>query len=343
MPVLVTGGSGFVGSRVVRRLLARGEAVRCLVRSPGTPANLEGLRVELCRGDLRDPDSLRAAVRGCDVLFHVAADYRLWSRHPAELYASNVEGTRHLLRAAADAGCRRIVYCSTVGALGLPADGTPGTEETPVALADMVGHYKRSKYLAEQEALAAAASGAPVVIVNPSTPVGPNDVKPTETGRIILRFLNDAMPAYLDTGLNLVDVDDVAEGHLLAAERGRVGERYILGNRNLTLREILEMLAALTGKPAPRTRLPYHLVLAIARLNEAVVGGVLGREPGIPTEGVLMARKHMYFDAGRAVRELGLPQSPVEDALARAVHWFCCHGYARVPPLLAERGEAAGV
>lgn len=329
MAVLVTGGSGFVGSRVVRKLVERGEEVRCLVRKSSPRANLEGLSVRLVTGDLQDADSLEQAVQGCSVVFHVAADYRLWSKDPQELYRSNVDGTRNLLAAAERASCERIVYCSSVGALGIPKDGTPGTETTPVTLEDMVGHYKRSKFLAEQEALKAAARGVPVVIVNPSTPVGPNDIKPTETGRIITRFLNGEMPAYLDTGLNLVDVDDVAEGHLLAAAKGRIGEKYILGNRNLTLAEILQSLAVLTGKPAPRARMPYGLVLGIARINEFCVGTLLRREPGIPVEGVRMARKKMFFDPSKAVRELGLPQTPVEEALDRAIRWFTDHGYVK--------------
>lgn len=327
MSVLVTGGTGFVGSRVVRKLVARGQRVRCLARKSSNLANLDGLPVEVVTGDLRDPASVDAAVRGCSVLIHVAADYRLWSRDPDALYRSNVDGTRNLLAAAERTGCERIVYCSTVGTLGIPADGSPGNEETPAFLADMTGHYKRSKFLAEQEALLAASRGLPVVIVNPSTPVGPNDIKPTETGRIITRFLNDRMPMYLDTGLNVVDVDDVAEGHLLAADKGRVGERYILGCRNMTLREILECLASLTGKPAPSARIPYGLALGVARLNEFFVGTLAGREPGIPVEGVRMASKRMFFDGGKAVRELGLPQTPVEEALDRAIRWFVDNGY----------------
>lgn len=327
MTVLVTGGTGFVGSRVVRKLLERGEDVRCLARKTSSPRNLQGLSVEVVLGDLQDADSLEAAVQGCDTVYHVAADYRLWSRDPRQLYKSNVDGTRNLLSAAERAGCRRIVYCSSVGALGIPKDGSPGTETTPVALHDMVGHYKRSKFLAEQEALVAASRGVPVVIVNPSTPVGPNDVKPTETGRVITRFLNNAMPGYVDTGLNLIDVDDVAEGHLLAAEKGRVGEKYILGNRNMTLREILETLASLTGKPAPRAKIPYALAMAVAQVNEFFLGTLLGREPTIPVEGVKMARKRMFFDASKAVAELGLPQTPVEQALERAIRWFSDNGY----------------
>jgi dihydroflavonol-4-reductase len=339
MSVLVTGGTGFVGSRVIRKLVRRGEQVRCLVRSSSVLRNLEGLPVERVVGDLRDPQSLLAAVEGCRTVYHVAADYRLWSLDPQDLYRSNVEGTRNLLTAAERAGCERVVYCSSVGALGIPKDGTPGTEETPVGLEDMIGHYKRSKFLAEQEALEAAGRGVPVVIVNPSTPVGPNDIKPTETGRIITRFLNGRMPGYLDTGLNLVDVDDVAEGHLLAAERGEVGQKYILGHRNMTLREILECLAALTGRPAPHVRIPYGLALGVASVNEAFVGRLLRREPGVPVEGVRMARKKMFFDASRAVRELGLPQTPVEEALERAVRWFCENGYARLPGKMIRRSD----
>lgn len=331
MAVLVTGGTGFVGSRLVRKLLDRGETVRCLVRKTSPRGNLDGLAIEQVTGNLQDTASLEQAVRGCRVVYHVAADYRLWSRDPQELYRNNVDGTRNLLNAAHRAGCERIVYCSSVGALGIPKGGASGNESTPVTLEDMIGHYKRSKFLAEQEALKAAATGVPVVIVNPSTPVGPNDIKPTETGRIITRFLNDQMPAYLDTGLNLVDVDDVAEGHILAGEKGRVGEKYILGNRNMTLREILETLSRLTGKPAPRGKIPYGFALGVAHINQFFSGTLLGREPGVPVEGVRMAGKLMYFDASKAVRELGLPQTPVEEALDRAVRWFCDHGYVKKP------------
>lgn len=340
MAVLVTGGTGFVGSRLVRKLLERGEQVRCLARSSSVLSNLADQSVEIVRGDLQEVAALEAAVRGCRVVYHVAADYRLWSKDPQQLYRNNVDGTRNLLAAAERAGCERFVYCSTVGALGIPKDGTPGTETSPVTEADMIGHYKRSKFRAEQEALAAAKRGVPVVIVNPSTPVGPNDIKPTETGKIITRFLNGQMPMYLDTGLNLVDVDDVAEGHILAGERGRIGEKYILGNRNMTLREILECLSDLTGRAAPRAKLPYGAALGIARINEFFMGTLLHREPGVPIEGVLMARKRMFFDASKAVRELGLPQTPVDRALERAVRWFCENGYAPFPRKLAPAATA---
>jgi dihydroflavonol-4-reductase len=331
MAVLVTGATGFVGSRVARKLVQRGETVRCLVRKSSVLRNLDGLSVETVTGDLQSAESLQAAVRGCEVVYHVAADYRLWSRDPQELYRSNVDGTRNLIQAAERAGVGRIVYCSSVGALGIPKDGTSGTETTPVTLEDMVGHYKRSKFLAEQEALKAAQRGVPVVIVNPSTPIGPNDIKPTETGRVITRFLNGEMPAYMDTGLNWVDVDDVAEGHLLAAERGKLGEKYILGNRNMTLQELLVALGELTGRPAPRVRIPYGFALGVALVNEFCSGTLLGREPGVPVEGVRMARKKMFFDPSKAVCELGLPQTPVEEALERAVRWFNDNGYVRKP------------
>jgi len=326
--ILVTGATGFIGSRVARLLSGRGERVRALVRTTSRRENLEGLDLDLVTGDLQDPESLRRAVAGCEVVYHVAADYRLSARDPQELQRSNVEGTRSLLEACGAAGVAKVVYTSSVGALGIPADGTPGTEATPVALSDMIGVYKRTKFLAEQEALRFAAEGLPVVIVNPSTPVGPGDIKPTPTGRMIVDFLNGRMPAYVDTGLNLVDVDDVAAGHLLAAERGRVGEKYILGNRNMTLREILETLAEITGLPAPRMRMPYAVALGAgyaSRIGSLITGG----EPGIPLEGVRMARKKMFFDASKAVRQLGLPQTPVETALARAVRWFDEHGYVR--------------
>ncbi len=326
--VLVTGGTGFVGCHVVGRLLRRGARVRCLVRKASRTANLDGLPVELVAGDLRDPASLAAAVSGCRHVYHVAADYRLWAPDPQDLYRSNVEGTRALLQACAAEGVERVVYTSTVGALGCPGDGRPGTEGTPVSLNEMVGHYKRSKFLAEQEALAFAAQGLPVVIVNPSTPVGAHDIKPTPTGETIVRFLRRRMPAYVDTGLNVVDVEDVAEGHLLAAERGRPGEKYILGHRDMTLREILQVLSRIAGMPAPRWRMPYAGALAAAHVDRWVNEVALRRAPGIPLEGVRMARKKMFFDSGKAVRELGLPQSPVEDALRRAVEWFRENGYA---------------
>jgi dihydroflavonol-4-reductase len=333
MSVLVTGGTGFVGASVVRALAARGDRVRVLVRPESDRRALTGLPVDYAVGDLCDPASLAPALRGVAVLYHVAADYRLWARDPAVLYRVNVEGTRALFRAAEAAGVGRVVYTSSVGTLGIPADGTPGTETTPVGLHDMVGDYKRSKFLAEREAEAAAARGLPVVIVNPSAPIGPWDWKPTPTGRMLLDFLRGKMLAYLDTGLNVVHVRDVAAGHLLAAERGRVGERYILGHAggNLALRAIFERLARYTGIAAPRVRLPHAAARAIAEVCEGV-SRVTGREPLASRAAVRMAAKRMFFDPARAIEELGLPQTPVDQALRDAVDWFWAHGYARRRP-----------
>ncbi|MGC8666581.1 MAG: hopanoid-associated sugar epimerase [Chthonomonadales bacterium] len=329
MTVLITGAGGFVGGHVVRSFLEHGYSVRAFVRPSSRTDHLTALDVPLVYGDLRDPSSLSSALCGCSVLVHVAADYRLWARRPSELYSSNVDGTRSLLRAALEAGVERVVYTSTVGTLGIPKDGKPGTEDTPVSLKDMVGHYKRSKFLAEEEVRRFYAEHRlPIVIVNPSTPVGEEDAKPSPTGKMIVDFLRGRMVAYIDTGLNLVDVRDVSEGHVLALERGIPGQRYILGNRNLTLRGIFHMLAAVTGLPAPKVRLPYWVAYAAGWVDTLVEGGLLGHEPSIPLEGVRMARKRMFFDASRAVRELGLPQSPVEEALARAVSWFRSRGYA---------------
>jgi dihydroflavonol-4-reductase len=322
---LVTGGTGFIGRAVVAELLAAGREVRVLARHPGA---LAGLAVEVAAGDLRDPISLAAAVMGCQRVFHVAADYRLWVPDPEAMYAANVQGTRDLLAAAAEAGVERVVYTSTVGALGNPGDGTPGTEATPVALADMVGHYKRSKFLAEQVVLEFARQGLPVVLVHPSAPVGEGDTRPTPTGQIIVDYLKGRMPAYLETGLNLVHVRDVAQGHLLAEAKGRVGEKYILGNQNLSLSEIFQMLAGITNIPAPKMRLPYWPILALSYLDEFWATHVSGKPPRMPVAGVKMAKKFMYFDSSKAIRELGLPQTPVPQALEEAVAWFTGHGYA---------------
>lgn len=330
MVALVTGSTGFVGSHVAQILVERGEKVRLLVRKSSRLENLAALEPNLAErfiGDLTDPKSLREAARGCDTLYHVAADYRLWSRDPQELYQANVEGSRQLMEAARDAGMRRIVYCSTVGALGIPHDGSPGNEETPVSEADMIGHYKRSKFQAEQVVREFAANGLPVVIVNPSTPVGEQDLKPTPTGQIIVDFLNRKLPAYVDTGLNLVDVRDVAAGMLLAAEHGVPGRRYILGNENFTLKQMLEMLADITGLPAPKVQMPYAVAWLAVGMENLIVSGLLHRTPAHPFEGVKMARHKMFFDPSRAVRELGMPQSPVRGALERAVDWFRANGY----------------
>ena len=326
---LVTGGTGFVSAAVVRLLVAQGHPVRALVRRGSDLGNLDGLGLELIYGDLQEMDSLRQALRGCRRVYHVAAHYSLWEPDPRIFYRVNVDGTRNLLEAAGEAGVERVVYTSTVGALGYREPGGPANEETPATLDQMTGHYKRSKFLAEEEVRQAAVRGLPVVIVNPSTPVGPGDIKPTPTGQIIVDYLNRRMPAYIDTGLNLIDVDDVAWGHLLAAERGRVGERYILGHKNLTLKEIFAILEQITEIPAPRVRLPYQLILPLAYMNQWLSTLITKRPPRVPLEGVKMAKRRMFFDASKAVRELGLPQSPVEEALGRAVHWFTDHGYVR--------------
>ncbi len=325
---LVTGATGFVGSHLARTLLAAGHRVRCLVRPSSDRRRLSGLDLEVATGDLRRPDSLAPARGGVDTLYHCAADYRLGLRDPRELYETNVVGTENVLLAAARAGVRRVVFTSSVGALGLGRGRTPADETTPVSIERVAGAYKRTKYQAEQVALRWAARGLGVVVVNPSTPVGEGDWKPTPTGRIVVDFLNGRLPAYVDTGLNLVDVRDVAAGHLLAAERGRLGERYILGHRNLTLREMLEILGRAAGLPAPRLRLP-HLVPLSAALAEEALSRLVGRTPRLSLEAVRMSTHFMYFDAGKAVRELGLPQSPVEAALARAVDWYRENGYVR--------------
>jgi dihydroflavonol-4-reductase len=325
---VVTGGTGFVGAAVVRRLVDAGHRVRVLARPRTDRRLLAGLPIEIVEGDLTDADSLQALLRGSRLLFHVAAMYTLWARDRRTYYEINVEGTRRLLHAAGEAGVQRVVYTSTVGALGIPADGRPGTEDTPVGLQDMVGDYKRSKYLAEEVARECAGRGLPVVIVNPSTPIGPGDIKPTPTGQMIVDFLRGKMWAYLDTGLNLVDVDDVAAGHLLAAERGVVGQRYILGNRNLTLREIFAILGRIAGVRPPRVKVLPGMILPVAAVAEWIADHLTGRPPLVAVDAVRMARKRMFFDPAKAIRELGLPQTPVEGALERAVSWFRSHGYA---------------
>ncbi|HUA35037.1 MAG TPA: hopanoid-associated sugar epimerase [Candidatus Binataceae bacterium] len=318
---LVTGGNGFVGSHVVRALLARGDHVRVLLREKADRSALVGLDIELAIGDLRDASSVERASTGCNEVYHVAADYRLWLTDPAPMYATNVEGTKNVIRAARAAGVKRIVHTSTVGALGIPHGGI-GREDTPVTLEQMPGHYKRSKFLAEQEAMKAAREGAPVVIVNPSTPIGEYDYKPTPTGRIIVDFLNRRMPAYVDTGLNLVDAADCARGHLLAAERGRVGEKYILGAENMSLKEFLARLARLSGLAAPRVRIPYAVAFGFALGAEAVSRTVTRRAPRASLTEVRMARKHMFFDSSKAKAELGYEPGPVDDSIRRAIEFF---------------------
>ncbi len=327
MKTFITGATGFIGASIVRELLRDGREVRALVRKGSNTSNLAGLDLELWQGDLRDSAGLMQGLKGCDILYHAAADYRLWTREPAEMYRINVDGTVAILEAALENGLARVVYTSSVGTLGNPGDGTPGNEATPVSLADMVGHYKKSKFLAEREAERFVARGLPLVIVNPSTPVGPLDIKPTPTGKIIVDFLNRRMPAYLDTGLNIIAVEDCARGHVLAEQKGQVGQKYILGNTNLTLREIFATLAGITGLPAPKVRLPYTPILLAAYINEGI-SKITGREPLIPLAGVQMAAKFMYFDPSRAVRNLGLPQTPIAEALQRAVEWFRQNGYA---------------
>jgi len=325
-PVLVTGASGFLGWHVARVLLERGYAVRALVR-PGS--RVPELAVEIFAGDLRDPASLERAASGCGLVFHVAADYRLWSRDPRELYRSNVDGTRNLLAAARHAGAERVVYTSTVGAIGIPPGGI-GDENTPVALEDMTGHYKRSKFLAEQVAMEAARAGLDVAIVNPTAPIGDHDFKPTPTGKIVLDFLNGDLPAFIDTGLNVVDARDIAQGHLLACERGRRGERYILGSENLTLAEILAKLARISGGKAPATRLPYAVAYG-AGVCSTAWARLTGRPPRVPIEGVRMARKKMWVTHEKARRELGFEPQPAEVALRHAVEWFTQTGRRQLP------------
>lgn len=327
MKTFVTGATGFIGASIVRELLKDGREVRVLVRPTSNLGNLKGLDVETWQGDLLDRDGLRRGLKGCGALYHAAADYRLWTRNPEEMYRVNVGGTIAVLEAALDNGLERVVYTSSVGTLGHSRDGTPATEDTDVSLTDMVGPYKKSKFLAEREAEKFAARGLPLVIVNPSTPVGPGDIKPTPTGKIIVDFLKRKMPAYLDTGLNLIAVEECARGHILAEQKGQPGRTYILGNANISLRDLFGMLQEITGIPAPNVRLPYAPVLVAAWLNEGF-SRLTGREPLIPLAGVQMAAHHMYFDSGRAVRELGLSQSPVQEALVRAVEWFRTNGYA---------------
>ncbi len=327
MTTLVTGASGFVGSHVARLLVERGYRVRALVRPTSVLDALAGLDIQVCRGDLNDPAALAAAVRGAARVFHVAADYRLWARDPRAIYESNVEGTRRLLDACRASGIDRFVYTSSVATLAVPHGDSLPDERTVARLDDMVGHYKRSKLLAEQLVLEAAAGGLPAVVVNPTTPVGAGDWKPTPTGRIVVDFLRGRMVAYVETGLNLVPVEDVARGHLLAADRGRVGERYILGARNMRLKEIFDVLARLSGRPAPTVRIPLGLAVVAGVLSETAAR-ITHREPRVPLDGVRMARHPMFVDDSRARRELGFDPGSVDEALARAVRWYLERGYA---------------
>ncbi|MDA8168873.1 MAG: NAD-dependent epimerase/dehydratase family protein [Nitrospiraceae bacterium] len=328
MRVLVTGATGFIGWHVAGKLIRQGAHVRALVREGTDSSCVEKLGAEAARGDVRDIGPLRAAMKGCEMVYHLAADYRLWVRNPSSMYEVNVRGTVNVLQAALDMKIEKVIYTSSVGALAASRDGTPSDEDTPVTLDDMCGHYKKSKFLAEREAEKFhIEKGLPVVILNPATPIGAMDRKPTPTGKIIVDFLNGRIPAYLDTGLNFVDVEDVAEAHLLAAERGRPGEKYIIGNRNMALREFFESLSAETGLPAPTVRLPYRPVLIAAYFSEALSNWVTGKPPAIPLAGVRMAGKYMFFNCAKGLRELKTPQTPVQEAIRKAVRWFIENGY----------------
>ena len=327
MLAFVTGATGFLGSHVARALADQGAELRLLVRKTSNLKNLEGLRAETATGDLRDPASLEKAMSGCDTVFHVAADYRLWVRDPAEMYRSNVEGTRAILEAARKNSARRMVYTSSVATIGFTSDGRPADEESPVSLDDMIGHYKRSKFMAEQIAIQAGRNGMHVVTVNPTTPIGEQDVKPTPTGRIVVDFLKRKFPAYVETGLNLVDVRVCARGHVAALEKGRSGERYILGGEDLTLKQILDKLAEITGLPSPTVKLPYFFAFAAGVVDEAITGGLLKREPRATVDTVRMGKKKMFASSAKAARELGWQIVPVENALRRAADWFRTNGY----------------
>jgi dihydroflavonol-4-reductase len=333
LKAFVTGATGFLGSHVASVLAGQGADLRLLVRPTSNLKNLEGLnsgttKAETVTGDLRDSASLEKAMAGCEVVFHVAADYRLWVRDPAEMYRSNVGGTQAILEAARKNAVRCVVYTSSVATMGFTGNGHPADEDSPVALADMIGHYKRSKFMAEQVALEAGRGGMRVVTVNPTTPIGEQDVKPTPTGRIVVDFLKKKFPAYVETGLNLVDVRECARGHVAALEKGKSGERYILGGENLTLKQILDKLGAISGLPSPRVKLPYFVAYAAGAVDQTVSGRLLGREPRATVETVRMGRKKMWASSAKAGRDLGWKVMPAEDALRRAVQWFRANGYA---------------
>ena len=328
MKCFLTGATGFLGSHVARQLLSQGAELRLLVRPTSRLDNISDLPAERVVGDLRDLESLKTGMSGCEFVFHVAADYRLWSRNSQELYDSNVEGTRNILAAARDSGARRVVYTSSVATMGFGNNGRLTDEKTPVTLSNMIGDYKRSKFMAEQLVIAAAHAGQNVVVVNPTTPIGERDIKPTPTGRIVVDFLRRKFPAYVDTGLNLVDVADCAQGHLLAMEKAVPGERYILGGENLTLKQILDKLAAITGLPSPKVKLPYAVAYATGVVDTVVSGKMLKREPRVTLDSVRMGRKKMFITSAKAERELGWNPGPVDGALRRAVEWFQANGYA---------------
>ena len=327
MKVFLTGATGFVGAHVARHLAQQGAQLRMLVRATSNLGNIEGLGGETVVGDLLQPDALQSAIRGCDAVMHVAADYRLWVRDPKAMYAANVEGTRALLRIAGEEAVPRFVYTSSVATMGFKSDGTIVDETTPVSIADMIGHYKRSKFMAEQVAVEAARAGQQVVILNPTTPIGAQDVKPTPTGRIVVDFLNRKFPAYVDTGLNLVDVSEVARTHGAALEAGRPGERYILGGENLTLKQILDKMSAITGLPSPTLKVPHAVAMRFAFFDETITGRLLGKEPRATVEAVRMGRKKMFASSAKAERELGFRKIPVYEALRAAIDWFRTHGY----------------
>lgn len=328
MLTFVTGATGFLGSHVARALASEGAQLRLLTRSTSNTSNIEDLNADVVTGDLRQPDSLSKAMAGCDAVFHVAADYRLWVRDPEEMYRANVEGTRAILQAAARSGVRRVVHTSSVATMGFTSNGTLADENSPVSLDNMIGPYKRSKFMAEQVAIEAARAGQDVVIVNPTTPVGERDIKPTPTGRIIVDFLKRKFPAYVDTGLNLVDATECARGHIAAFQRGKSGERYVLGGENLTLKEILDKLAAITGLPSPSIRVPYFMALATGVIDEIVTGRIRGREPRATIDAVRMGRKKMFVTSAKAERDLGWKMVSVDNALQRAVEWFRANSYA---------------
>jgi dihydroflavonol-4-reductase len=329
--VFITGATGFVGSHVARCYADAGAQLRLLTRSTSRLESLTGLAAETVLGDLRQPAGLRTALTGCDALVHVAADYRLWVRDPQEMYAANVDGTRELLKLAREVGVQRVVYTSSVATMGFKQDGTVVNEDTPVSLADMIGHYKRSKFLGEQEAIRAARAGQHVMILNPTTPIGPGDAKPTPTGRIIVDFLNRNFPAYVETGLNLVDVTEVARMHRAALDHGTPGERYILGGENLTLKQILDRMSAITGLPSPSRKVPHAVAMAFAFFEESITGRLRGKEPRATVEAVRMGKKLMFASSAKAERELGFKVLPVYNALRSAIEWFLAHGYAPAP------------
>jgi dihydroflavonol-4-reductase len=326
--VFITGATGFVGGHVARQYAAEGASLRLLTRQTSRLDSLTGIDAEMVKGDLREPEKLRSALSGCDALVHVAADYRLWVRDPEQMYAANVDGTRELLKLAREVGIQRVVYTSSVATMGFKSDGTIVNEETPVALADMIGHYKRSKFLGELEAIQAAKAGQHVMILNPTTPIGPGDAKPTPTGRIIVDFLNRRFPAYVDTGLNLVDVAEVARIHVASLERGTPGERYILGGENLTLKQILDRMSAITGLPSPKKKVPHAVAMAFAFFDETITGRLRGKEPRATVEAVRMGKKMMFASSAKAERDLGFQVLPVYPALRAAIDWFIAHGYA---------------